>query len=541
VLFRREVDGLLTLRVSHEGRSVETTGLGDGFYVIGRDRSCDIVIEDKTASRRHARLEVAGEVVVIEDLDSRNGTFVQGKRVRKSRLFAGTTVTIGEHQMTFDGLPAATGVVGGDPPESVGQTAILSSLDARIISRGEDIKGGLLGPEALASRLALFYQLGKTLCGRLGASDIAESFLDVMLEAFPGADRALVLLDGGPDRGLYPLAAKGRASGGVESRVSTTVAGAVLGKRQSVLCRDTTTDERFKQARSVLDLRIRSVMCVPLLVGDKALGMVEVDCLKGGDSFNVEDLRLLTGLASQVAVALENDGLYSEIEKAQRLAAIGQTVAGAAHCVKNVLNGVEGGLFIARRGLESEDQEKTRKGWEMLERNSGFLKTMVLDMLDYSKERVVEYAEADLVEMLGEVVALVEGKAAEAGVTVSLDIDPALGRVTLDAKRIKRALVNIASNAVEATPSGGKVSVSAEPRPGGMFAIRVSDTGAGIPEEMIQRIFEPFYSTKGSKGTGLGLPVARKIVEEHRGRMDLESRVGAGTTFTITLPVSQEP
>jgi pSer/pThr/pTyr-binding forkhead associated (FHA) protein len=91
VLFRREVDGLLTLRVSHEGRSVETTGLGDGFYVIGRDRSCDIVIEDKTASRRHARLEVAGEVVVIEDLDSRNGTFVQGKRVRKSRLFAGTT------------------------------------------------------------------------------------------------------------------------------------------------------------------------------------------------------------------------------------------------------------------------------------------------------------------------------------------------------------------------------------------------------------------------------------------------------------------
>jgi signal transduction histidine kinase len=319
-------------------------------------------------------------------------------------------------------------------------------------------------------------------------------------------------------------------------RISRTVVETVLEEKQAVICGDTGTDSRFKASASLQDLRITSIMCVPLLVADRVLGMVEVDSRRGGIGFRDDDLRLLVGLTSQVGIALENSRLYTEIESSKRLAAIGQTVSGVAHCVKNVLNGMDGGLFIARKGLDAGNQEKIAKGWDMLERNSGFLKSLVLDMLDYSKDRPPEYVAASLDDLFGEIMAFVEGRAAEGGITLALDIAAGIGPVELDPTRMKRALLNIVANAVEATPEGGKVTISISPQDAEAYCVMISDTGKGIPEDMLVNIFEPFVSTKGSKGTGLGLPVMKKIVEEHGGRVDLESRVGEGTTFRVTLP-----
>jgi signal transduction histidine kinase len=281
-------------------------------------------------------------------------------------------------------------------------------------------------------------------------------------------------------------------------------------------------------------------MCVPLLVSDRVLGMVEVDSSSGGISFREGDLRLLTGLAAQASIALENSRLYQEIGQSKRLAAIGQTVSGVAHCVKNVLNGIDGGLFIARRGLDASNEEKVTKGWDMLERNSSFLKGLVLDMLDYSKDRPPEYDSLDLNDLFGEIRAFVEGRAAEGDIELIMDIDPGIGTVQLDPTRMKRAFLNIVANAIEATPEGGKVSVTVAGMPGGMFRVTIADTGRGIPQDILKTIFEPFYSTKGSKGTGLGLPVMKKIVEEHGGQVELESVEGEGTTFKITLPVGAD-
>ncbi|MFH1218987.1 MAG: ATP-binding protein [Candidatus Eisenbacteria bacterium] len=534
-----------TVRVSHKGQPAEPVTLDTGVYVIGRDPSSDVALDDKTVSRSHARLEVTSLgptiAVVLEDLDSRNGTVVNGERIKRRELFAGDVVTIGSHTLTFDGLPvpAAGGnsATSGAVARAVHETMIVGSLDAQRVGRGEDVRDGQVSAEALTHRLALIYQIAEKLCGRLAVSEIADSFLGVLLDAFKGADRAVLLLEDQASCRLSPVAVKARDGSGGETGISQTVVETVLGERRSVLCRDTTSDQRFSTSQSLLDLRIWSIMCAPLLASDKIIGMVEVDSLQAASPFTEDDLRLLTGLAGQVAIAIENARLYGQIEQSKRLAAIGETVAGAAHCVKNVLNGIEGGLFIARKGLDAGSGEKAEKGWGMLERNSAFLKTMVLDMLDYSKEQVIELAETDLSSLLGEVVALVEGKAAEGGVSIAVDVDPELDRAVLDSKRIKRALVNIAGNAVEATSPTGSVRLSASPSGEGLFTISVSDTGSGIPEDAVQKIFEPFYSTKGSKGTGLGLPVARKIVEEHGGLLECDSVVGRGTTFRMTLPL----
>jgi two-component system NtrC family sensor kinase len=528
---------LARLILRRDGNVVQEIDISKESLVLGRDPSCDVVLDDKIVSRRHARLITKPDSVSIEDLDSRNGTYVSGKRIIKHTIAPGDAITIGGYRITFEGIPVPAGrgrrERSKDHPT---ETAIISALDAKRIGTGEDIKEGAVTPEAVAKRLSTLYDLGQKLCGQLGLAEIARSFEDVLFEVFPRADRAVMLIENRQTREFEPFAVRGRDGAAEDVTVSRAVVSTVVEGKSSVLCTDTGTDSRFKDSVSLQDLRIKSIMCVPLMVGEHVFGMVELDSGGGGMAFNEDDLRVLTGLAAQVSIAIENGRLYDEVEQSRRLAAIGQTVSGVAHCVKNVLNGMEGGLFIARRGLEARADEKIAKGWEMLERNSSFLKTLVLDMLDYSKNRPPDYQEITLDALFEEIMAFVEGRAAEGGINLTLSLDEAIGPVHLDAVRMKRALLNIVANAIEATPEGGRVEISAIPLPPDVYVISIADTGGGIPKDKVATIFEPFFSTKGSKGTGLGLPVTKKIIEEHGGRIEIDSAVGEGTTFRITLP-----
>lgn len=528
---------MLNLSVFREGKKTQEIGTEKDLVYIGRDASCDVVLDDRTVSRKHASVVVEKDAVYVNDLDSRNGTYIDGKPVKRYKLSGDDVIQIGAFSISVGGHPTLirkTRSANGDRPT---ETAVISKIDALSASRGQDVLEGAIDQKALAKRLGALYDLGHQLCGRLSVQEITGTFLDVVFEVFTKADRSVVLLEDLETRTLVPVAARERGTSSADVTVSQTIIDMVLRDKQAVICGDTSSDARFKHSASLQDLKIKSIMCVPLLLSDRVLGVVEVDSSSGGISFREDDLRLLTGLAAQASIALENSRLYQEIGHSKRLAAIGQTVSGVAHCVKNVLNGIDGGLFIARRGLDSSNDEKLTKGWDMLERNSSFLKGLVLDMLDYSKDRPPEYESLDLGELFGEIMAFVEGRAVEGEIDLSLNIDSGLDKVRLDPTRMKRALLNVVANAIEATPRGGKVSIDVSAVEGGKFCVTVADTGKGIPEDIMKTIFQPFYSTKGSKGTGLGLPVMRKIVEEHGGRVELESTIGQGTTFMITLPL----
>ncbi len=535
-----EAKDLVKIVVLEEGKRIKEVDAAEGSYVLGRHDSCEITLEDNTISRKHARLEIKNGEAFIEDLGSRNGTYVNGQKVVRRQVTSGDTIVIGKFTVKIEGLAAGAGghaAAAARPAEHRGEATILTSLDASKIGRGQDIKDGEVDPGAATERLSNLYELGQKLCGRLGTSDIADTFLDMLLRVFDKADRAVVLVEDRMSRELLPVAALDRKGEVGEIKLSSTVVNAVLREKCAVLCSDTTSDERFAESRSLQDLRIKSIMCVPLLAADTVIGMVEVSSGKGGIIFSEDDLRLMTGLASEVSIALENARLYDQVEQSKRLAAIGQTVSGVAHCVKNVLNGIDGGLFIAQKALESNNSEKLEKGWDMLNRNAGFLKTLVLDMLDYSKQREPDYEEVELAGFMEELRAFVADRAATMGVDLAFTTDESLRTVKLDVRQAKRALLNIVGNAIEATPEGGRVEVSALRKSDGEFDIVIADTGSGIPQDKIETIFEPFFSTKGSKGTGLGLPVTRKIIEEHRGSIDIESAEGKGTTFTVHLPI----
>lgn len=174
----------------------------------------------------------------------------------------------------------------------------------------------------------------------------------------------------------------------------------------------------------------------------------------------------------------------------------------------------------------------------MVKRNMQFLSSIVLDMLSYSKQRKPLCQPCEIGDLCGDVVALLRQQAMEKGVTLTTSAE--VREVCVDETAIRRCLMNLVGNAIDACSAGGglvEADVGLAAR-SGYFTIRVRDNGHGMDAETSRRIFDPFYSTKGGKGTGLGLPVTKKIAEEHGGTIRVKSAPGEGTEFVLELPVA---
>jgi PAS domain S-box-containing protein len=234
--------------------------------------------------------------------------------------------------------------------------------------------------------------------------------------------------------------------------------------------------------------------------------------------------------------------LEQELVKSERLAAIGQTVARLAHYIKNILTGLKGGTYIVNLGLDKNDIDKLRKGWVMVEKNVGRISSLVLDLLAYSRERKPEYRDCHPNDVVEDVCELLEGMAMENQIRVARDFDPQIKEVAMDPDMVHRVLLNLVSNAVDAcifdldSTKEHEVSVKTQLEEGNIIRFDVADNGCGMTEEVKNRLFTAFFSTKGGKGTGLGLLVVQKLVYEHDGRIDIHSEEGKGSTFIVRLP-----
>jgi signal transduction histidine kinase len=264
-------------------------------------------------------------------------------------------------------------------------------------------------------------------------------------------------------------------------------------------------------------------------------------------------------------LAVEDTQYYSAMVQAERLAAVGQTVAALSHDIKNILQGIRAASFLIKDGLARADENMVRKGWEFVERNQEKISNLVMDMLTFSKEREPDLVPGDLNQVVGDVVELVKARAQEKHVELLWQPADEFPTLTFDPDGIHRSVLNIATNAIDAcaeaaecvdessdedataetvadiTPRApGRVVVSTSYSANENLArVTVEDNGIGIPPEELRNIFSLFVSHKGSRGTGLGLPVSEKIVKEHGGRITVESQVGRGSRFTVELPALQ--
>ena len=306
----------------------------------------------------------------------------------------------------------------------------------------------------------------------------------------------------------------------------------------SVIVNDTHGDPRFSpRADAESGYTTRSILCVPLIVNNKCIGAMSVVNKKRSTGFDERDRVFCEAIASQIAMAIRNVQLTRAAVDAARLAAVGQAVAGVAHSMKNLLYGLQGGLYVFRKDLKKANTEIPTRGLEMIERNFGRLFSLVREMLSYTKEHKPEYGTADPNEILRSVVELMRPAAQERGVRLSVEPQAVSGTVELDKDGIHHCVLNLVSNAIDACEEeGAAVSVSARDVGSDWIMIQVSDQGCGMDEKSRRCLFQPFFSSKGSKGTGLGLSVTRKIVHEHGGRIEVDSEEGKGSTFRILLP-----
>ena len=237
--------------------------------------------------------------------------------------------------------------------------------------------------------------------------------------------------------------------------------------------------------------------------------------------------------------------LEHEKVEAERLAAVGQTVAGLAHGIKNIIMGLEGGMYVVSSGIRKGNSERIGEGWEMLEENISRISAFVKEFLEFARGREPKTALVDPNEIAKKVTDLYKDSAALAGIQFAVDLGDGIDKIAVDGEAIHTCLANLVSNAMDACEVSRKdsrhVKLSTWEEQGTVI-LEVRDDGCGMDYEVKQKVFTNFFSTKGSdRGTGLGLLTTRKIVQEHGGTISFDSTAGAGSVFCIRLPRNRLP
>ncbi len=235
------------------------------------------------------------------------------------------------------------------------------------------------------------------------------------------------------------------------------------------------------------------------------------------------------------------------LKQAERLANVGLTTAGLAHTIKNILAGLDGGSYMVDSALERDDPARLRAGWEMVQRYIEQVSGLVHNLLSYSKPREPSRELVEPGRLAQDVVGLFSDKAKMAGLRLESDIEEGLQRLMMDREAMHASLSNLVANALDACtwdPDLDKVHhvrVAARARMGGGVAYEVMDNGPGISEENQRKVLRTFFTSKGVRGTGLGLLLTKKAVQEHNGAIDFVSTPGEGTSFRIEIPSDTTP
>lgn len=539
--------------------------------LIGRSSEA-LPISDNAVSRRHAELTPDDGVWYIRDLESQNGTYVNGVRIGElTRLRAGDQVRTGQTLFVF----GQTESEDPDVVRVVGPRQLEASVERTLPSvalmggGGNDESVILAVPEpraAAVDHLRVIYKLTSLLATRvMGQRELARGVLDLVFAEFQPERGCMMMVDPASGQAL-PVAVKYRSApldaDEAKIHVSSTILRHVLSKGEGVLSSNAMTDPRFASGDSVQRLHIRSAVCSPIRFRDKTYGAIYIDSSIANYTFTTEQLALLNAIGQHTGLSMANAELYQEKLQSERLAVMGETVAMLSHAIKNMLQGLRGGADVVEMGLRKEDLKIAKGGWPILQRNLDRIISLTMNMLAFSRQRRVEVELTPLAPLLEDCAQLVEAQAGAKQVAVIVDVDPEMPPVPLDAPLVHQAVMNLITNAIDAVPpETGVVTVKAVYHPGqptfaaGVRAlgglvpasaggdtkgakveIVVLDNGAGIPRSKQPWVFQPFNTTKGIRGTGLGLAVAKRIVEEHGGTITLESDEGKGSAFMLTLP-----
>jgi len=422
--------------------------------------------------------------------------------------------------------------------------------------------------EGRARNLGLIHEVVQQVIGLTDTHEVAEITSDLLARYFAYELAAVFIAD---ERGDLTIGGFGGASQNVVKRAMKSfeypliggITGHVFETGEGLVVNDVLEDSRY---RSIKGWQAGSEMCVPIREGTRILGIIDVES-SSRNAFTHNDFMALESLAGILASVISSADQYQRLQdtilqlrstqmelrarmdaqrsaenrlvQAAKLAAVGEMAAGIAHELNNPLTSVTGFAELALEGTARESE--TYQDLEMVRREALRARDVVRRLLDFARQSESARSRSSLNEVVEDVVALTRHLIHTNGVDLKLDLETSLPWAVVDSNQMKQVLLNLVHNALQAMPNGGEMKILTESvsRNGRDWAIMsVMDTGVGIPQADLTRIFEPFYTTKGnSGGTGLGLSVTYGIVTDHGGVIEVESQPGMGAKFTVWIPL----
>jgi len=319
---------------------------------------------------------------------------------------------------------------------------------------------------------------------------------------------------------------------GIIVPVDSSLAGWIVINRKPVIIADTSQDERhFGRITQLTQIKTSSLVGVPLITKNKVIGVLEAINKRSGE-FTTEDLGLLEAFAAQAAVAIENARLFQQSDLISEL----------VHELRTPMASLSTAAHLLLRP-DLPDEQRSRIV-EIIHDETFRISDLASSFLDLARlesgRAQFRFELFDVRRLLEDCDGVMRSRAVEKGLNLILQLPPDLGHLKGDRDKLKQVVLNLLSNAIKYNSPNGTITLSAQ-RVAGELEISVTDTGPGISEAEQAHLFEKFYRTPGSEkvasGTGLGLSICKRIVEAHRGRITVQSKLGVGTTFTVSLPL----
>ncbi|MBT8356249.1 MAG: FHA domain-containing protein [Desulfobacterales bacterium] len=529
--------------------------LDPGVVTIGRRRSNTIHLANGSVSRNHARISLEDGQYVLSDLESRNGTYVNKKRIKNIPLKHDDRIAFGGCSFVFsleDPEPDDTNPTYTSIEDTIHFLEDDAQLPEMVESKAEiaaqtflDPKKGRkdISPDQLINghdRLLLLYQLIDKLRYEKNIDEILRMGTDLIFSALHSAERCVVMLRPSSKEPLEARIVKNRHQNPDEDGipVSQTIINKVIKEKVALVSRDALEDSRFETGESIMVHNLKSLICVPLFTGRKVNGVVHIDSSMMIDSFNQYDLEFVAAIANEMSITIDNSRLQHEALQNERMAAIGLTITNIAHNIRNMLTINKGVEEVMSMQVSQIGDEKLVKIWSLIRKSLEQINNLSSNMLDFTRVHPFKLDLCDINSTVLKYREFFEENLSRKGIKLEMDLDPNLPKWVMNESGLKRALLNLVVNANDAIKGkeDGIITISTFADAQNHLNINVSDNGCGVEPDKIKNIFQLFFTTKGTKGSGLGLPMVQRFAERLGGTITAKSKVNEGSTFTLNIP-----
>lgn len=461
--------------------------------------------------------EFFGEMELVED---------QPRSARTTAIE--NTIVAGIAKHDFDNLIKTNHVVTLNLLKAISKR--LRSTDQTVVS---ELEKSLDASEVQVQKLNLLIDAAKTVNSTLDLDKLLDVILETAIKSI-SADRGTLYLVDELKSEIWSKAMRGSEVIEIRLPIGKGLSGYVAKTGETINIPDAYNDSRFNpEVDKKSGYRTNNMLCMPMRNRDgKIIGVFQMLNKEGGP-FVHQDEEFINALSIHASIAIENARMAQEMVNSERLSAVGRMASTIIHDIKNPMGTLR--VYAQVMKKKSGNEEAAKLADEMIHQVDRFV-NMAQEILDFSRGvSATNIQEADFGEVMEGVLLFIEKDLTKRNIKLEKNLG-FQGKVKVDTDKIVRVFYNIASNAADAMPNGGTLTATTE-ESGGMVKVDFKDTGTGMPEEVKRRIFEPFVTYGKKHGTGLGMAIVKKVMDDHKGKIEIETEMGKGTTIRLLFPL----